>query len=195
MFAVVAPGMKGIYHNSRDIDAILRIYPYARFKKCQTEDECYAWISENESRRKLEELRDYGTASRLRHVVMSYYLDDSNLYLNYDTKNFGQMRIALPDDPAIEKMQAPTICSVKMPFGVYAKPLQRSLLGLVTGLELVGDMIDIVVKAPDHSVYYALRSYTGKDTIICRAQDAVRNRQGGTSVSLKEVLYESQPQA
>ena len=185
MFAVVAPGLKGIYYHSREIDSILKIYPYARFKKCATEAECYQWISENESRRRLEELRDYGTAFHSCHVVMTYYLDEDNLYVNYDTKNFGQMRIAIPDSKDIELMQTPTLCAVKMPFEVYARPLQRSLLGLVTALELVGDMIDIVIKVPDHSVYYALRSYTGKDVVILRAQEAVRSRQGGTSVSLK----------
>lgn len=185
MFAVVAPGLKGIYYNSREIDNILRIYPYARFKKCQTEAECYEWISENQSTRRLEELRDYGTAFPSCHVVMSYYLDSEFLYVNFDTKNFGQMRIAVPEDKDIEMMQTPKVCSLKIPFGVYASPLHRSLLAIMEALEIVGDMIDIVIKVPDHSIYYALRSYTGKDTIILRAQEAVRSRQGGTSVSLK----------
>ncbi len=178
--------MKGIYRSSRDIDNILRIYPYARFKKCETEAECYEWISANQSTRRLEELRDYGTAFSSCHVVLTYYLDEEFLYANYDTKNFGQMRIAVPEDSGIEKVQTPTVCMLKIPFSVYARPLQRSLLGLITALEAVGDMIDIVVKVPDHSVYYALRSYTGRDAVIVRAQDAVRNRQGGTSISLKQ---------
>lgn len=186
MFAVVAPGMKGIYYNSRDVDNILRIYPYARFKKCATEAEGYQWITENQSTRRLEELRDYGTAFPSCNVVMTYYLDAHFLYVNYDTSNFGQMRISVPDDDGVEKMQTPTMCSLKIPFEVYTRPLQRSLLGLVKALEIVGDMIDIVVKVPDHSIYYALRSYTGDDAVIVRAQDAVRNRQGGTSVSLKQ---------
>ncbi len=186
MFAVVAPGMKGIYHSSREIDSILRIYPYARFKKCATEAECYEWISANQSTRRLEELRDYGTAFPSCHVVLTYYIDGDYLYVNYDTKNFGQMRIAVPDNSGIEKMQSPTVCALKIPFAVYARPLQRSLLGLITALEVVGDTIDILVKVPDHSVYYALRSYTGDDAVIVRAQDAVRNRQGGTSISLKQ---------
>ena len=185
MYAVVAPGMKGIYYNSRDIDNILRIYPYARFKKCQTEDECYQWISENQSTRRLEELRDYGTAFPSCHVVMTYYLDDEYLYVNFDTTKFGQMRIFVPYDKDAELMQTPTVCSLKIPFGVYASPLHRSLLAVIEALEIVGDTIDIVIKVPDHSVYYALRSYTGADNIILRAQDAVKNRQGGTSVSLK----------
>ena len=177
--------MKGIYYNSRDIDNILRIYPYARFKKCQTEAECYQWITENQSTRRLEELRDYGTAFHSKHVVMTYYLDEEYLYINFDTKKFGQMRIALPEDMGISITQTPTLCALKVPFHVYANPLHRSLLAIMDALELVGDLIDIVIKVPDHSVYYALRSYTGTDTVILRAQDAVRNRQGGTSVSLK----------
>ena len=101
MFAVVAPGLKGVYYNSRDIEAILRIYPYARFKKFKTEGECYEWITENQSTRKLEELRDYGTAFSNKHVEMTYYLDDEFLYINFDTKKFGQMRISIPEDAGI----------------------------------------------------------------------------------------------
>lgn len=186
MYAVVAPGLKGVYRDSKDIDEILKMYPYARFHKFFTEEQCYLWISENSSSRRLEEIRDYGTALKARHVVMEYYIKDDFLYVNYNTKNFGRMRISVPEDEGIQLIQATNYCALKVPFEIRAKPLHRSLLGIVDGLELIGDMIDVVVKVPDHSVFYALRSYTGKDPVINRAQAAVRERQGGTSISLKE---------
>lgn len=195
MYAVVAPGLKGIYRDTKDIDEILRMYPYARFQKFAFEEQCYQWISENSTSRQLEEIRDYGTALPSCHVVMDYHIKGDFLYVNYDTKNFGRMRIALPDDDdETELTQAPTFCAVKVPFGVQTKPLHTSLLGIVEGLDIIGDMIDVVVKVPDHSVFYALRSYTGNDPVIRRAQAAVRERQGGTSISLKEGARYYKPQ-
>lgn len=184
MYAVVAPGLKGIYRDSKALNDLLAIYPYARFKKCRDEAECYQWINANISTRVLEELHDYGDALPQCHIKMSYYLRDNFLYVNYDTKKFGKMRISI-DDPDIILTQAPNFCSVKVPFNIQAKPVQRNLLAIQRALRIIGDMVDVVVIVPDHSVFYALRSYTGEDKLVRRVQQYVRDRQGGTSISLK----------
>lgn len=184
MYAVVAPGLKGIYRHIRDVDEILKVFPYARFKNCATEDECYAWIRANNTSRKLEAVVDYGTALKYCHIVMDYHLTDDTLYLNYDASKFGRIRIN-SSDPLVVVDNGARVCSVRMPFEVQARPIQRHLLAICTGLDFVGDMVDVVVKVPDHSIFYALRSYTGKDTVVCHAQDVVRTRKGGTSISLK----------
>lgn len=184
MYAVVAPGIKGIYRSIRDVDEILKAFPYARFKKCHTEDECYEWIRTNNTLRKLEAVVDYGTAMKFCHIVMDYHLTEDTLYVNYDSSKFGSIRID-NDDPTVEVWNGQSVCAVKMPFAIKARPIQRHLLAICTALDFIGDIVDVVVKVPDHSIFYALRSYTGKDSIVCHAQDTVRSRRGGTSISLK----------
>lgn len=186
MYAVVAPGLKGIYRNIRDVDRIIKTIPYARFCKCMTEDECYEWIRANNSSRKLEAVIDYGTAMKFCHIILDYYLTDDTLYVNYDASRFGSIRID-NSDPDVEVWNGASVCSAKIPFAVQARPIQRHLLAILTALDFIGDMVDVVVKVPDHSIFYALRSYTGTDSIVCHAQDVVRSRKGGTSISLKNV--------
>lgn len=187
MYAVVAPGLKGVYRDSKSLNEVLSLYPYARFTKLPTEEQCLQWIRANTSTRKLEEVRDYGDALALRHIIMDYYLTEHFIFINYGTKNFGNMRISVEDDSEVEELiQTPTFCSVKIRFEMQAKPIQRHLLALQRGLRLVGDMVDIVVRVPDHSIFYALRSYTGQDPIVRRVQAYVNERRGGTSISLRK---------
>lgn len=194
MYAVVAPGIKGVYKYPRDIERILQAYPYARFHKFPTEEQCYAWLAENTTSRKLETIKDYGDAFPECAVVMSYFVYNDYLYVNCDTTNFGQMRIHVPPDSPVELDQKPYMCSFKVRFTVKARPIQQNLLALVKALQIIGDEIDLVIKVPDHSIFYALRSYTGKDPLVKRAQEAVQKRVGGTSVSLvRKGMYRYAP--
>lgn len=195
MYAVVAPGIKGVYKYPRDIERILQTYPYARFQKFPTEEQCYKWITENSTSRKLEVIKDYGDAFPECSVVMSYFTFKGNLYVNCDTRNFGQMRIHVPDNLDIQLDQTPTMCCFKTPFTVQARPIQLNLLALTRALQIIGDDVDVIIRVPDHSIFYALRSYTGKDPIVHRAQDAVNKRVGGTSVSLGVTYGKSKTQA
>lgn len=194
MYAVVAPGIKGVYRRSRDIERILKVYPYARFVSLPTEEQCYQWLSTNSTQRKLEVIRDYGNAFEECHVIMNYFVRDGYLYVNCDTSNFGQMRIQVPDYLDIQVDQQPYMVSFKLRFTQRARPIQENLIALMKALQIIGDQIDVVIKVPDHSIFYALRSYTGKDPIVLKAQEMVNTRSGGTSVSLVRPYKQKQKQ-
>lgn len=184
MYAVVAPGIKGVYKYPRDVDHILQSFPYARFRKFQSEAQCYQWLSENFTARKLETIRDYGDAFPECAVVMTYFTRGEFLYVNLDTRNFGQMRIDVTAHPDVQLDQKPYLVCFRVPFHSSSRPIQKNLLALSKALQIIGDEIDVVIKVPDHSIFYALRSYTGKDPVVRRVQEQVNKRVGGTSVSL-----------
>lgn len=188
MYAVVAPGLKGIYRKSSEIDAILKLYPYARFCKLPTEEACYRWISQNSTRRRLEEITEYGTAFHSHHILMDYIVFNDTLYINYNTKKFGNVRIV---NKNITLTQTKDMCMVREPFTVTGTPVQIYLLALVEALDIIGDLVDVVVRVPCHAIFYAVRSYTGDDYVIRYAQEYVKNRLGGTSITvLPQIKYD-----
>ena len=93
MYAVVAPGLKGIYEDPKVIDKIMALYPYTKFRKFQTEEECWAFLERYENNHGIEEIRDFGDTFDKHHVVMEYFIRNPNVYFNYDTSKLGTLRL------------------------------------------------------------------------------------------------------
>ena len=93
MYAVVAPGLKGIYEDPKVIDKIMALYPYTKFRKLQTEEECWAFLERYENNHGIEEIRDFGDTFDKHHVVMEYFIRNPNVYFNYDTSKLGTLRL------------------------------------------------------------------------------------------------------
>ena len=93
MYAVVAPELKGIYEDPKVIDRILALYPYTKFRKFSTEEECWAFLERYENNHSIEEIKDFGDTFNKHHVVMEYFIRNPNIYYNFDTSNLGTLRI------------------------------------------------------------------------------------------------------
>ena len=59
------------------------------------------------------------------------------------------------------------------------------IIAIYNGIKLLGDFIDVEVVVPDHSVFYAIRSYTGNNRAITRLKDYLKVRLGKVSVTLR----------
>lgn len=183
MYAVVAPGLKGIYEDPRIIDRILALYPYTKFRKFATEDECWEFIRRNENTHGLEDITDFGDAFPKHHVKMEYFIWNSNIYYNFDTHLLGTIRIL--DKEAVVENRANLIKVMLPNIIVDPNTISGHIIALYNGIRLLGDYIDVSVTVPDHSIFYALHSYTGNNRAITRLRRYLDSRLGKVSVTLK----------
>lgn len=184
MYAVVAPGLKGVYEDPRAIDRILALYPYTKFRKFKTEKECLAFIRLHENKRSIEGIKNFGDTFNRHKAVMEYFIFDGNLYYNFDTKSLGMIRV-VSDSAVIENRN--TLIKAMLPNIIVDRDtISGHVIAIYNGLRLIGDFIDVEVLVPDHSILYAIHSYTGTNRVIARLRDHIKNRIGNVSVTLRE---------
>ena len=183
MYAVVAPGLKGVYEDYTAIERILVLYPYTKFRKFETEAECWEFISRNENKHGLEDITNFGDTFEKHHVLMEYFIRNSNLYYNFDTKTLGTLRLV--GDRALIENRNGLIKAQINNVAVDSNKIQGHIIAIYQGIKLLGDFIDVEVIVPDHSIFYAIRSYTGENRAIKRLQDYLRSRQGKVSITLR----------
>lgn len=182
MYAVVAPGLKGIYEDYSVIDKILALYPYTKFRKFNTEEECWAFLDRYENNHGIEEIQDFGDTFS-KHVVMEYFIREPNLYFNYDTRKLGTLR--LTRDSAVIENRTHLVKAMLPNVIVDANSIGGHIIAVYNGIRLLGDFIDVEVIVPDHSIFYAIRSYTGNNRAIARLRDYLKTRVGKVSVTLR----------
>ena len=183
MYAVVGPGVKGVYREIRDVNNILLIYPYAKFRKFQTERECWDYIHSHTPRRMLESITSFGRAFPVCRVIMTYYIHGERTYYNFNTKFFGTLRLTKPVDEIDIRADRISAC-VNTP-GLDNMSISSHLLAIQYGLILLGRLTDVEVIVPDHSIFYAIRSYTGTHGAPKRLREFIEGREGQVSVTLK----------
>lgn len=183
MYAVVAPGLKGIYEDQKVIDKIMALYPYTKFRKFQTEEECWAFLERYENNHGIEEIRDFGDTFDKHHVVMEYFIRNPNVYFNYDTSKLGTLRLV--KDTAIIENRTNLIKAMIPNLIVDRESISGNIIAIYNGIKLLGDFIDVEVVVPDHSIFYAIRSYTGNNRAIARLKDYLKVRLGKVSVTLR----------
>lgn len=182
MYAVVAPGLKGIYDNPAAIDRILALYPYTKFRKFETEEECWAFLNRYTNSHGLDEIQDFGDTFR-HHVVMEYFIKEPNLYYNFDTRKLGTLRLV--NDTAVVENRTNLVKAMLPNVIVNPDSISGHIVAIYNGIRLLGDYIDVEVVVPDHSILYAIRSYTGTSRVIARLRDYLDSRIGKVSVTLR----------
>ncbi|MCM1441551.1 MAG: hypothetical protein NC131_20440, partial [Roseburia sp.] len=63
--------------------------------------------------------------------------------------------------------------------------ISSHLIAIWHGLRIIGDFVDVDVTVPDHSVFYALMTYKGKNKVINRVREFIDKRPANVSVTLK----------
>lgn len=181
MYAVIAPGLKGIYQDQRALDCILKLYPYATYQKCSTVEDAQNYLQSYTPSRSVADVQQFGETTFLR-IIMQYFVRKEAFYYNFDTSKFGTIRIL--DDSAIvdNRLRRVSACIQ----GVQANPerIRSHLIAIYRGLKLVGELAEVEVIVPDQSIFYAIHSYTGTDKTITRVRNYIKSRPGAVSFSL-----------
>lgn len=183
MYAVVAPGLKGIYDDPKAIDRILALYPYAKFRKLKTEEECWVFLERYENKHGIEDIKSFGDTFEKHHVSMEYFIQTPNLYYNFDTSGIGTLRLL--SQTAVIENRTNLVKALIPNVAVDTNTIGGHVIAIYNGIRLLGDFIDVDVVVPDHSIFYAIQSYTGQNRTIGRLTSYIRSRMGKVSVTLR----------
>jgi hypothetical protein len=181
MYAVVAPGLKGIYDNPRSIDKITALYPYAKYRKFRTEEECWKFLNMYENNHSIDEVYNYGSTFPQHFITMEYFIR-SSLYYNYRTDKVGYVRIVSQD--AIVENCAGLIKARVDNVVADNNLISGHMIAIFHGLKTIGSWLDVNIIVPDHSIFYAINSYTGNNRVIERVRRHIKERQGEVALTL-----------
>lgn len=187
MYAVVAPGIHGVYTDTKTVERIRALYPYAKIRNFRDEDECWKFVNRYKNSYALDDVYNYGKTFDNMFVTMEYFIRDS-LYFNYDTSKVGYIKII--SDRAVVNNKAELITARLDNIALEDKSIFGHLIAIYHGLKLIGDMLDVNVVVPDHSVFYALNTYTGNNRVISRVRSFIDSRQGKVSLTIRKIKPE-----
>ena len=159
MYAVVAPGLHGIYYNWKDVERIHALYPYAKWGKFYNEQDAQEFIKRNTNHHVVKQLYNYGDTLSDLYIDAKYKITNECLFFVFDTKRVGRVRI-LSEDAVVEYKGSKIyvrLSNIKL----SDLTISSHMSAIYTMLHLLGDYVDVNISLPNFSVYYALTTYSG----------------------------------
>lgn len=184
-YGVVAPGIRMVYTRWSDVERIRMLYPYPKFRKFKTEEECWEFVHRYGYNREFTDIHKYGDTFDKLFLRMEYYIYGDCVYYNFFTGKLGYVKIISADENVIVQSTTSVIKACMRNIELDDDRILSHLIAIYHGLKLVGDYVDVDVRVPDHSIYYALCAYRGNNNTFNRALESIRNRLGEFSVSLE----------
>ena len=71
-YAIVAPGISGVYSEWKSIERIKALYPYPKFAKFEYEVDAYNWLKANKYSNKRHGIYNYGSTFHDRYIDVKY---------------------------------------------------------------------------------------------------------------------------
>lgn len=184
-YAVVVPGISNVFDRWQDVERIISLYPYPKFRKFATYEECWEYVKRNTYKRFYKDIYKYGETFDNLYVTMEYFIRNDKVCYNYFTKKIGYIAIEC-DDANIEVVNRMQSIKVTMKETYLNDNLiSNHIIAIWHGLRIIGDYIDVDIKVPDHSIFYALMTYKGNNKIINKVRNYIDARTACVSVTLK----------
>lgn len=182
LYAVVAPGVSGVYSDYSQVKRIIDLYPYTKFRKVLSEEDGYAFIKRNQNLHKFTQLSKYGNTFENCCVKLEYFIGRDSVYYNIYTSSVGELKFEHKDAliSGGNNIVMAEIPNIKLSRNL----ISGHLIAIYHGLEIVGDFIDVDIVIPNHSIFYALTSYSGNSRMIKRVQKKIQDRLGEVSLTL-----------
>lgn len=185
-YAIVGPGVSGVYYKWDRVEELASLFPYCKYRKFKTEDECWDFVNRYKSSRVSLSMTKYGNTFDNLFIRMFYIVTPSKLYWTFNTERFGNIRLDEQEGLLISYFGKGVLVS-EATSGVYDNQTVIShILAISRGVEILGDLVDVDIVLPDHSIYYALTKYTGEDETILRVQQQLKDRLAEVSYTLKD---------
>ena len=186
-YAYTSNELKGVTSSWSLIEDLKNIYPYLKFRKFYKEEEAWFFANTNYVNHPLDSLKMYGSRLFKNHyVTVTYYVTDDVLYYNIDISRIGRLRL-YSDSRHVSILNGAKVIKVKIT-GIHScnDSIFSHAIAIYRILSLIGPYIDIELILPDHSIYYMLNSYTGKNNNIKHVQHLIKTRLAGVSYTVKE---------
>ena len=183
MFAVVANGIQTICKTQRQLDYILAVYPYPKFKKCYTEEEARNWIRVNKRQFNAIKYSKYGDTATFGYATIEYFITNNNIYYNIKTEKVGYIKIQADNDIKVDSRKSllkVKVCNVRLDDSLIA----HHIIAIRRILKLLGEYRDIDIVVPDISIFLALTKYSGNNYVIRGCQRDIASRLGAVSITI-----------
>lgn len=185
MYAFISNEYKAIVYSSRQLDFLLNVYSYPKFKKVDTVAEAKQFF--NQCNRELigSGRTKYDRESDIGYVTIEYFIDGHNIYFNIYTKHFGFIKLYnlasnIKQDASYDLLKI-KMCDVILDDSLIA----HHCVAIMNALRLLDTSISVEFILPDISVYLACTKYKGNNYVIRKAQDEIRSRRGNVFFTIK----------
>jgi hypothetical protein len=117
---------------------------------------------------------------------MEYFICEDKVCYNIRTKKIGYIAIESNDENVTITNRNGIIKVTLNNIHLNDDIISNHLIAIWHGLKILGDFIDVDVKVPDHSVFYALMTYKGSNRTINKVRSFISDRFAKVSVSMKD---------
>lgn len=180
MYAFISNEYRTIINSQRQLDFLLSIYSYPKFKKVETTEEAQRWFNEQERVHIKSKTIRYGAKNKTSYVSVEYFIADDCIFYNIRTDNFGFIKLTkLPENvkqDARYDLIKLKVCDVSLD----DSKISSNCIAIENVLRILGPYLNIELVVPDISIYLACVRYTGKSFVISRVKNIINSRYGKT---------------
>ena len=191
-YAVMVPGINTVYETWAEVERIAVLYPYPRFRKFKTTEECWEYVRRHTAKKVYRDVNKYGETFKDMYVRMEYFIRPGRVCYNFFTKKIGYIAIENNDPNISVTNRSGSIKVVLNEIYLNDDLISNHLIAIWHGLRIIGTMIDVDIQVPDHSIFYALMTYKGKNKTITRVREYIDRRPAKVSVSLRDFNEEEE---
>lgn len=184
MWAVIANGRQKICTTQKELDVILAIYPYPKFRKCTTTEEARKWLLHNQRGFKTREIINYGDTAVMGYATVQYEIKEERTLYQVDTRKIGFLRVRCQPDVLVDGRRNQLLITCTG-VSLHDELISHHVIAIHRIVKILGPVIDLNIVCPDMSVYLALTRYTGKDYNIRSAQEALKERIGAVAYTVE----------
>lgn len=183
-YALVGHGIYGVYFNWKEVEELATIFPYCRYRKFKTEEDCWEFVNRYRTSKCSLTMTKYGNTFDNIFVRMSYTMSKNRMYFNYNTEHFGKIRLDKQDNQIIQYTARYVLVEEPCDFDLDRQTIISHLEVINRGVEILGELVDVDIVVPDHSIYYALTAYNGDDEVINTLKNKLHGRIAEVSFTL-----------
>lgn len=180
-YAIVAPGISGVYSEWKSIERIKALYPYPKFAKFEYEVDAYNWLKANKYSNKRHGIYNYGSTFHDRYIDVKYKICEDCVYYKLDCKRMGRLRLDL--DNAIVEYKGSQILVRFDNMSLSNMSITGHMSAIYNLLDFVGPYVDLNIRVEYYAIFYCLTGYTGSNRYVTTVRDMITERLCEVAVS------------
>lgn len=179
-YAVVAPGITGVYKSFEEVRRVSQLYPYPKFRKFAEEEQAYNFINRYKMSSSFSSLTKYGDIFNI-YVTLEYFISKDCIYYNFRTHGINDFRMC--ENYPVSYSGSLAKCKVNSDRELSKDRIKDHVKAISLGLNMIGDMMDVEIIIPNYSLFYLINSYSGTDSELQLFKDKLKTRVGNIALS------------
>lgn len=181
-YAIVAPGISGVYSEWSAVERIKSLYPYPKFAKFTYESDAYDWLRKNKYSDKKFGVYNYGNTFNDKYINVKYKICDNCVYYKLNCKRLGRLRVDDIQDAVIEYKGNEILIRIDN-MNLSNESVVGHMSAIYNLLDIIGPYVDVNILVDYYAVFYCLTGYSGNDRYITIVRDKIKERLCEVAVS------------